>query len=325
MLRAALQENEKARLVALADPPRPSAVADPPSFEGRLWKGWVLPATDSDTWFVAGSAAYKRVLESKDVEEALDGQRATWRGLELIADAPANHYQRERAKGVLFLDSLRIKMGDATFLKLMRDYFAANGTKTVTAQSFLDQAGAKIDAIDPPDGPAYLTRDIWGKLGSSIIVYGTLRDAGANRYAAEQVQNRFLDGYESRVPIYKDFEVNDDLLRNHEIVFIGRPESNSALARWSEKLGLDYKGAAFTINGTVHASERDALILAARNPLDATRMVVVIAGNNALSTVKAQKTDLTADEYVIFKDGDSPTKGFLRHKPSGQNSAQARR
>jgi len=327
-LRAALQENEKARLAALTDPPQPAdaAVKDPPSFEGRLWKGWVLPTTDSDMWLVAGSAAYKRLLQSKDVAEALDAERTTWRGLELTSDTPANHFQRERAKGVLFLDSLRTKMGDAAFLKLMRDYFAANTTKTVTAQSFLDQAGAKIDAIDPPDGPAYLIRDIWGKLGSSIIVYGTLRDAGANRYAAEQMQNRFLDRYESQVPIYKDFEVNDDLLRNREVVFIGRPESNSAIARWSEKLGLDYNGAAFTINGKVHASERDALILAAQNPLDATRMVVVIAGNDALSTVKAQKADLTADEYIILKDGDSPTKGFLRHNPaSGQHSVQARR
>lgn len=319
-LRAALQKKEKARLAAMTDPPKPSgaAVADPPPIEGRLWKGWVLPATDVDTWFVAGSAAYKRVLQSKDVGEALDAQRASWRGLELVPDTPANHFQRERAKGVLFLDSLRSKMGDDAFLKLMSDYFAANTTKTVTAQSFLDRAGAKIDVIDPPDGPAYLARDIWGKLASSAIVYGTVRDAGSNRYAAEQMQTRFLDRYESQVPIYKDFEVTDDLLRGREVVFIGRPESNSALARWSEKLGLNYDRAAFTINGKVHASEREALILAAQNPLDAARMVLVVAGNDALSTVKAEKADLTADEYVIFRDGDQAMKGFIQRNPSSR-------
>jgi hypothetical protein len=217
-------------------------------------------------------------------------------------------------------------MGDAAFTNLMSDYFAANTTKTVTAQSFLDRAGAKIDVIDPPDGPAYLTRDIWGKLASSTIVYSTLRDAGANRYAAEQMQNRFLDRYESQVPIYRDFEVTDDLLRNREVVFIGRPESNSALARWSEKLGLNYNGAAFTINGKVHASEREALILAAQNPLDATRMVLVVAGNDALGTVQAQRADLSGDEYVIFRDGDQPIKGFIQQNPgSGQQVGQAHR
>jgi len=332
-LRAALQENEKERLLALKGSPKgsTSAVADPssgdppsadpPSYEGRLWNGWILPASDADMWFVAGSAAYRRVLESKDTEEALNAHRATWRGLELIPDTPANHFRRERAKGVLFLDSLRSKMGDASFLKLMNDYFAANTTKTVTAQSFLSRAGANIDEIDPPDGPAYLTRDIWGKLASSIIVYGTVRDAGANRYAAEQMQTHFLNAYESQVPIYKDFEVTDDLLRHHEVVFVGRPESNSALARWSEKLGLNYNGAAFKINDKVHASEREALILAAQNPLDATHMVLVVAGNDALSTVKAEKTDLSADEYVIVRDGDQPIKGFIQRVPHGEQRA----
>ena len=150
-----------------------------------------------------------------------------------------------------------------------------------------------------------------------------MRDAGANRYAAEQMQTRFLEHYESEVPIYKDFEVTDDLLRNHEVVFVGRPESNSALARWSERLGFDYQGAAFKINEKVHASEREGLILAARNPVNATRMVLVVAGNDALSTVKAQKADLSADEYVIFRDGDQPIPGFIQHNPlSGQHSDQ---
>jgi hypothetical protein len=124
-------------------------------------------------------------------------------------------------------------------------------------------------------------------------VYGTVREAGSNRYAAEQMQICFLDHYESQVPIYKDFEVNDDLLRHHEVVFIGRPESNSALARWAEKLELNYPGAAFKINGTVYASEREGLILAAQNPRDAARMVLVVAGNDALSRVKAQKAELS--------------------------------
>jgi hypothetical protein len=271
-------------------------------------------------WFVAGSAAYKRVLASKDVEDALDSQRAVWRRLELIPDSPANHYQRERAKGVLFLDSLRQKMGDAGFLKLMNDYFAANTTKTVTAQTFLDRAGANIDQIDPPDGPAYVASDIRGKLSSSVIVYGTLREAGANRYAAEQLQSHFLDYYESQVPIFKDFDVSDDLLRHRDVVFVGRPESNSALARWAEKLGLDYSGAAFRIDGKVHASEREGLILAGTNPLDATHMILVVAGNDALSTVKTEKADLSNDEYEISEDGNASTRGFIHVRPTSQHA-----
>jgi Phospholipase B len=329
-LRAEIEENEKARLTASLHPPQPKAApaGDPPSYKGRLWKGWVLPASDADTWFVAGSAQYRRILASKDVKEALNAERTIWRGLELSPDTPANHFRREQTRGVLFLDSLRVRMGDDAFLRLMSDYFSANTTKTVTAQSFLDQAGlanagAQLKAIDPPAGPAYLTSDIWRRLASAVIVYGTLRDAGANRYAAEQLQKRFLERYQNQVPVYKDFEVSDELLRHRDVVFVGRPEANSTLALWSAKIHLDYEGAAFKIDGDNHASEREALILAAENPLDPAHMVLVVAGNDALSTVKAESAEFSADEYVIFRDGGGTTKGFvaiLDGKKSGQAS-----
>jgi hypothetical protein len=323
-LRAAIEQNEKARLTASLDPPKPADRPDPPakSYEGKLWKGWVLPASDADTWFVAGSAEYQRVLASKDVVDALNAQRAMWRGLQLAPDTPLNRYLREQAKGVMFLDSLRVKMGDDAFLELMNDYFAANTTKTVTAQSFLAKSGAQLGDIDPPDGPAYLTDDIWRRLSSGVIVYGTSREAGANRYAAEQLQSRFLDRYQSQVPVFKDFEVSDKLLRHRDVVFIGRPEANSALALWSGRLRLDYQGAGFKINGQAHDDEREALILAASNPLDAARMVLIMAGNNALSTVKAEGADFKSEEYIVLNN--TGQKGGFLTSPTASAPASAR-
>lgn len=117
------------------------------------------------------------MLQSSDVEEALNAQRAIIRGLKLIPDTPLNHLRHEQAQGVLFLDSLRRKMGDEAFLKLMNDYFAANTTKPVTAETFLEKAGVRFETVDPPAGPAYLTNDIWRRLSSAVIVYGTVREA----------------------------------------------------------------------------------------------------------------------------------------------------
>ncbi len=316
-LRAAIQANEKEHLSAVLDPPARKVAddPDPPSYENHLWKGWILPASDVDDWFVAGSTVYRYVLASKDPEETLKAQQAIWRGFELSPDTPANHFRREQTKGVLFLDALRRKMGDDRFFKLMDDYFNANTTKTVTAKSFLAMAGVEEDPIDPPDGPAYLTNEINRRLASAVIVYGTLREAGANRYAAEQLQSRFLDRLETQVPLYKDFEATDDLLRHRDVVFVGRPEANSALAQWSEKLGLKYEGAAFTIDGVTHASEREGLILSGQNPLDGAHMVLIVAGNSPLSTVKTQMANLTPDEYVIVRDGEGggTTAGFIQH------------
>jgi hypothetical protein len=137
-------------------------------------------------------------------------------------------------------------------------------------------------------------------------------DAGANRYSAEQMQKRFLDAYESAVPIRKDFEVSDDDLRDRDVIFVGRPEANSALATWERRIGLDYPGTAFRIEGGLHTSEREALLFAAKNPLDPSHMVVVAAGNAALATVKLSlNNDWSGTEYVIVDDAKTRA-GFRR-------------
>jgi hypothetical protein len=276
----------------------------------RLWKGWVLPASDADVWFAAGSAAYYHDLQSEDLDRKINSWRATYRRLQ-IAATPRDRYALEEAKGVLYLDALRKRLGDDAFLKLMRDYYAANTTKTVTAQSFLDRAGAPF-AVEAGAGPAYLTTDIRARLSSAILVYGTVREAGANRYAAEQLQKHFLDMYESAVPIRKDFEVTGDDLRARDVVFVGRPEANSALADWSDRLGLDYTDNVFRIDGAAHASERDALLFAAKNPLDPAHMVLVVAGNDALRTVKltTNMREWKSGEYELMDNGKASA-GFI--------------
>ena len=313
-LRAALQANEKARLADAAldskDPKIDRSRHGKEFDKDRLWKGWILPASDADIWFVAGTAAYYYDLESHDPELAVNVRRATYRRLQMAA-GPEESQSLEAAKGVLFLDALRRRMGDDAFLKLMRDYFASNTTKTVTAQSFLDHAGATF-AVEAGDGPAYLTTDIRGRLQSAMLVYGTVLEAGANRYAAEQLQKRFLDMYESAVPIRKDFEVTGEDLRQRDVIFVGRPEANSALAGWSERLGLDYRENVIRLDGETHASERDALLFAAKNPLDQSHMVLVVAGNDALRTVKlaASVRDWTSGQYELVEDGKGSA-GFV--------------
>ncbi len=321
-LASAVRENEAARRAE--NPGERKAPAKAVSFRDRLWKGWILPAADADRWLVAGIAGYYRVLQADDVEKAVRAQRAAYRGLKLAPDSTEKQLRLEAARGVLFLDGLRRKMGDDAFLKLMQEYFAANTTRRVTAASFLEKAGVTGDFKEPEDGPAYLAGDIARRLSSAVLVYGTVREAGANRYAAEQLQGRYQDRYEKQVPVYKDFEVSDDLLRHHDVVFVGRPETNSALAAWSARLGLKYDGAVFDVDGGKHGSEREGLVLAAKNPLDAAHMALVIAGNDALRTVKTARLEAQA-EYVLFDDGSPVRTGFVGHGAASDEGRPGRR
>jgi hypothetical protein len=164
---------------------------------------------------------------------------------------------------------------------------------------------------DLGSGPVYITHDIESRAATALIVYGTGADAGANRYAAEQVQKSLWGQLETEVPIRKDFELTNEELRTHDIVFVGRPETNSALAAVAGRIGLVYEAALFRIRGAAHAAGREALAYAATNPLDPARMVLVLAGNDALDTVQVASTRLPMAQYATFDAGREIDSGFL--------------
>lgn len=301
------------------DPPASTSIAAAHRLEpsghhltpSTLWTGWVLPASAADDWFVAGSIEYRKDLDSGDLEDAVQARWAAYRRLQLQEPNELTRYELEMEKGAIFLDSLRRRLGDEKFIKSMQDFFAANTTKRVTAQAFLDAAGVTFEMPADKGGPVYLARDLGGRARSAMIVYGTGPDAGANRYAAEQIRKRLYGAFESAAPIRKDFEVTEAELRTHDVVFVGRPESNSALAALASKLGLDYKDALFRIDDVAHADGREALVFAAPNPFDRKRMVLVMAGNDALDTVLLASQPLPEKQYVIYGDGTETSSGFL--------------
>ena len=127
----------------------------------------------------------------------MEAWRIVWRGFKL---APPDAFHLSQAGGVLFLDGLRRRLGDEAFFKLMAGFFDAHAGQPATGASFLEAAGVAFEVPDPGAGPAYLLEDIHSRLASAVLVYGTGREAGANRYAAERLQSRFLDQYESAVP-----------------------------------------------------------------------------------------------------------------------------
>ena len=158
----------------------------------------------------------------------------------------------------------------------------------------------------------YTASAIRPRLSSTILVYGTQAEAGANRYAAEQWQKLLLNQFEGAVQIYKDFEVSAADLRSHDVIFVGRPETNSALAPWSKGLGLNYEGSVFRIEETDHASENEALIWTAANPENRARMVIVAAGNSPLSTVLLARGGFGSYQYQIADAGRSEESGFIK-------------
>jgi hypothetical protein len=280
------------------------------SYSNRLWQGWILPASNEDAWLSAGSAAYYSDLESGDLDNAMAREWAEYRRAK--AQSSTNQqvsHEYDSHRGAILLDTLRRGMGDDRFFEFMRKWFGAHSTQAVSAQQFLDEAGTT--AVMPLDkgGPQYVASDINQRLANALIVYGTTTEAGANRYAAEQLQKHYLDRFEAAVPIFKDFELSEADLANHDVIFVGRPESNSAV-----RLEVDYKGGSFQIGGHTCGSESCGLILAASNPLNPRYMLLLIAGNRALETVRLSAAQLPRAEFAILEAGRQIGSGFLERR-----------
>ncbi len=302
-LQASIEARGEARAEKKPDEPNRKKPKAPAAIsEDRLWKGWLLPASDADNWLVAGSAEYYRVIQSRELDKAIDNQRVRLRGLKLSADDPTNRFRIQETQGLLFLDGLRRKLGDEAFLKLMKDYYAANTTKTVTAQSFLDRADVPYAPPDPGAGPSWSVGQFGRRQLPGIIVYGTVREAGSNRFAAEQLQARLREATQREFPVYKDYEVPAAALASSDVAFMGRPETNSALAEWASKIGIDSQGAEFHLDGKPWASERDALVFASRNPESTPNMVLVFAGNAPLAMYESLTAGGDAP-FVLMEDG----------------------
>ena len=114
--------------------------------------------------------------------------------------------------------------------------------------------------------------------------------------------------------------MTDDAIRAHDIIFVGRPELNSALGAIMTRIGLDYNGADFRIDGVEHASEYDGMIAAATNPLDPRRMVLVIAGNSALETEKLAGVFPPETEYAAYARGKEIAADSAGHRDRCRSS-----
>jgi hypothetical protein len=289
----------------------------------KYWSGWILPATPDDTWLSAGAAAYYQALQS-ETDNQLARFRAGFHAASLGDNNEMHRFEQTSYKGALLIDALRHDMGDEKFYAFMKSFFEANTTKAVTAAQFREAAGAKEQPLfdkwlgmqglpDDKPGAIYVAGDLHrmsSRLKHTMIVYGTVLEAGSNRYAAEQLQLHMLDWYEEQIPVRKDFEVTDADLRTHDIVFVGRPATNSALSAWKDKLELHYDEGVFTIAGKDHASEKESLAFAAANPLDRKYLVLVLAGNSPLETVRLASVPFENTQYAVFTNGKKTSAGF---------------
>lgn len=273
--------------------------------ESKLWKGWVLPASEADEWITLGSSSYRQILASDNPAEVLESYRIR------MDDSPLD---LKAARAVFAFDEIRKQLGDEAFLKMMDGFYTSHTTKTVNSADFPVK---RPDLNIPAVGPEALLSGLIGKLGNAVIVYGTDMEAGANRYAAEVLQNQLNGWYETRVPIRRDFELSPAECGSKTLIFIGRPETNSALRAEPPGNLPRFEGASFEVDGKTYADQRDGLAWAGRTRCKNRELAIVLAGNSAVETVRLAEFQPRQKVYAVTNHGQDVS-------PSGSSRRRGR-
>jgi hypothetical protein len=160
-------------------------------------------------------------------------------------------------------------------------------------------------------GGVYSAASFNHELDKTLIVYGTLEEASANREAAETLQKAIITRWSNfTVPFKSDKEVTADDLKNHHLLLIGRPDCNALVEKFQAALPVQFGTRSFTARGDTYAHMDSAVVAAAANPANPRYSVVVVAGLGAAATLKAAPTLATrgdsAGEVILLPHGGKP-------------------
>lgn len=251
---------------------------------------------------------------------SLNGTKFDWRTNEW--------YDVAAGKGTLLLADLRQALGDEPFIKFMDDFGREHaGQKTIAAdfRAAAEKAAGKSlssvfdDWMKADAGDALAAGHFWAvesyeiQPEKTLIIYGTKQDVHLQREAATLLQRKIARRWSNvTIPIKSEEEVEDDDLRKHHLLLIGRPATNGIAARCQDEgtLPVRFGEASFDLNGETYAHARSAVVIADANPFNDRYQVIVYAGLSAEATHRAiehrEERHSPMAEIVLFPAGQRP-------------------
>jgi hypothetical protein len=242
--------------------------------------------------------------------------------------ANSERFDIAAGKGVLFLHAIRSEnplqmdaffdqFGRAhagepattvEFLAGAREAYVANTVDRQKSLEEFDRLAAKwVDGTGLPsqDGGDWSIDAFDTEPDQALVVYGTLRDASAQKEAAGILQDRIARRWGNySVTIKPDTELTDEELKSHHILLIGRPSTNRIASRFASDLPVAFGPASFRVGEATYAHEGTAIVAAGANPLASSRFsLVIFAGLSADST--------RASVGKLFERGSSATPAVI--------------
>jgi hypothetical protein len=212
-------------------------------------------------------------------------------------------YAVAAGKGVMLLSALRSHLGDKTFDAALDEFGRAHSGQEVSTDAFqkhLEQvAGHSLGPLFDPwisgKGTLESTQENFWSVDSfesgpenALIVYGTLADREAQRETADLLARKIARRFSNfTVPVTSDRDASEAELKNHHLLLIGRPSTNSVTERLAAALPIRFGTGSFSVRGETFAHADSAVVAAAENRLNDRYSIVVYAGLGARATRQA--------------------------------------
>ncbi|HLQ38695.1 MAG TPA: hypothetical protein VK348_12880, partial [Planctomycetota bacterium] len=308
------------------------------------WHGSLLPASAADLWLPIAFAAHERMVaeelacaaDQRPAERALQQfqLRARWQHalrslgkdvplLSLSSDLRRSEwYELALGKGTLLLDKLRSACGDDQYREYMDSFGRAHAGQKVHTSEFVAHIGPAGGKDAAPLLQTFLRGEpspgaqVWSVTAfelepeQALIVYGTRKEAPANREAAQLLQRRVASRWHNfDVPIKADVEVTDAELQGHHLVLVGRPCTNAVAERLRGEpraFPVLFRDDSCTVGGEGYAHARTAVIVAGPNPRNARFSLVFYAGLSSDSTREVVQQQPKDCEVMLFAHGRAP-------------------
>ncbi len=217
-------------------------------------------------------------------------------------------YEIALSKGVLILAELRGLMDATKFDQFMDDFGRENAGKRVASERFFAAAEKALGRSISEQKSVWISDQplpklskfvqeraasgrIWSvgsferELDQTLIVYGTLGEADAQREAATALQEALAARWSNIFPPIKaDVDVKESDLKRVHVLLVGRPSTNSLAARWATALPIAFGPASFAIGDQTYANAGTTVVAAGPNPLARDRSVVIFSGLSARAT-----------------------------------------
>ena len=215
-------------------------------------------------------------------------------------------YDVAAGKGVLLLDALRHELGGQSFDRLMGEFgrlYTMQAVSSAQFQQFLESRTGHplhdffaqwLEQSGLPSGPGNTLRSITphtifsfdGELEQSLIVYGTQNESVANLEAAKELQQALIRRkHNYGPPIKADKDVTEAERKSHHLVLIGRPDTNTLIARMQASLPVSFTAHSFVLRGKRYANPQSGVLIAMANPDNPRYSSVVVAGLDPLGTI----------------------------------------